>query len=552
MIISKENQTKIMAMAADVNYYGKRLGTKKNEIAENIAFEIYGTRSKSAVIREYLDANVPVKAAPPKQPKEKAVCNLPVESGRISSTVNDWPVLAGKRFIITSAQNNTPAHTNFLESLKRYADYSDAKLLISKFLYNKNGFQNGEGEKGIKFNEALVPFLQEENVFLNNRSFAFMAEINTLPTAVLPLSGLAETIGNFSAAIGHAQITSEAVPALKGSEVRRLYSTGTVTQRNYIQQRAGQKAEGLHCYGALIVEFDEDGVYFVRQLQTMDDSGVFFDLNIKVSPQGCEDAYNHVAALQYGDIHAEKIDDECAAASWQGRDSLLDILRPRYQLIHDVHDFTSRNHHNRASGVFLAKQYSAGRDKVIDDLRDTGKILSDMQRDYSQTIVVESNHDLALGRWLDDAKVNVGQDPANAHLYYALNAALYKAIEDGDDTFNVLDYALRTFGGYDYSAIFLDTDQTFNVAGVEMGMHGHNGVNGSRGAPKQFKKLGVPINTGHTHSPTIYGGVYTAGVTGSLDMGYNIGAGSWCHTHIITYANGQRTLIDFKNGKFFA
>ena len=58
------------------------------------------------------------------------------------------------------------------------------------------------------------------------------------------------------------------------------------------------------------------------------------------------------------------------------------------------------------------------------------------------------------------------------------------------------------------------------------------------------------MNTGHTHTPSIYGGVYTAGVAGSLDMGYNVGASSWTQTHLITYANGQRTLIDFKNGKF--
>ena len=81
------------------------------------------------------------------------------------------------------------------------------------------------------------------------------------------------------------------------------------------------------------------------------------------------------------------------------------------------------------------------------------------------------------------------------------------------------------------------------IAGVQMGSHGHNGANGSKGSPKQFSALGVPINTGHTHSPSIYGSCYTAGVRASLDMGYNVGASSWAVADTITYANGQRQIL---------
>ncbi len=92
--------------------------------------------------------------------------------------------------------------------------------------------------------------------------------------------------------------------------------------------------------------------------------------------------------------------------------------------------------------------------------------------------------------------------------------------------------ALRKVAGCEFNAIFLTTDQSFKIAGIECGVHGHNGINGSRGNPKQFKKLGK-LNTGHTHTASIYGGVYTAGVT-VVYMGYNVGASSWTQTHIIT------------------
>lgn len=559
MKLSSENITKIVALAADLNYYGKRLRTAKAAVAEQISKELFDTGSRSADVMEYLDNNIPAK--PEKVAREAKQRNVkedsrPVASGALNSAVDNWKVLPGKRFILTSIQNNTFPHANFLASLKSAANDLDAKILVSKFIYNKNGFQNGEGGKELIYDPAFSEYIQTENVFLHSResAFAFMAEINVIPTADYPLSGFAETATAFNLkglAIGHAKITAESVPALKGEVVRRMYSTGTATLKNYIQQKAGQKAEALHNYGALLVEFDDDGEFFVRQLETMDSSGEFYDLNTLYSPSGSTEVSGHVLALQYGDIHAEKLDDDCAAASWQSTTSLLDILRPKYQIVHDVHDFTSRNHHNRNSGVFLARQYAAGRDKVLDDLIDTGRVLEQMERDFSETVIVESNHDLALSRWLDDKNANITYDPANAVLFHSLNAALYTAIQDGDDSFNVLDYALRQFAGCDFSARFLKTDESFRLAGVEMGCHGHNGINGSKGSPKQFKKLGA-LNTGHTHTASIYGGVYTAGVSGSLDMGYNIGASSWTQTHIVTYENGQRTLIDFKNGKFFA
>lgn len=559
MNFSAEKQAAFLKTAKDNNFWGKRLRSKKLELCDALSKEHYETAKHSSVICDWLEENKPVVNKVTRNPatgKTLKVDNRPEQAGELSSAINNWPVKSGNRFILTSIQNNTFPHKNFLASLEKFAANMGAELLISKYSYNKSGFQNGGGNNELKYDAAFKDYICDENVFLHSREsgFAFMAEINVLPTAMFPLSGFSETVtayGLQGIAIGHAKISAESVPALKGDVVRRLYSTGTATLKNYIQQKAGQKAEALHNYGALLVEFDENGVFYVRQLETMDESGMFYDLDMQATPSGVHQVSGHILGLQYGDIHAEKLDDSCALASFgKDCDSLVDFLRPKYQFIHDVHDFTSRNHHNRASGVFLAKQYAAGRDKVLDDLRDTGDVLESIDREFSQTVVVESNHDLALSRWLDDPKANIKDDPANAALYHRLNAAIYSAIEDGDDRFNVLDYALREIAGCDFAAMFLVTDESFKIAGVECGVHGHNGINGSRGNPKQFMKLGR-LNTGHTHTASIFGGVYTAGVTGSLDMGYNIGASSWSQTHIITYANGQRTLIDFKAGEFF-
>ena len=52
------------------------------------------------------------------------------------------------------------------------------------------------------------------------------------------------------------------------------------------------------------------------------------------------------------------------------------------------------------------------------------------------------------------------------------------------------------------------------------------------------------MNTGHTHTPSICGKVYTAGVSVSSRMDYTIGAAENNRVaHIVTYCNGQRSII---------
>lgn len=99
---------------------------------------------------------------------------------------------------------------------------------------------------------------------------------------------------------------------------------------------------------------------------------------------------------------------------------------------------------------------------------------------------------------------------------------------------------------------FLRTDESFVVKGIECGQHGHNGAGGSRGNIQQFRRQGVKFNIGHSHAAGIKDGVYQAGVSGKLDMGYNVGGSAWSHSHIITYQNGKRAIITLKNGKWRA
>ena len=461
----------------------------------------------------------------------------PIATGNIQ---DKKPVkTTGRRFVITSAQNNTNIHTKFLRSLKNYCSHNKAKLLIGKYVYNKNGFQNGQvGDDEIYFDDQLDKYLTNELISLTD-DLVFCGNVNILPTAKYPLSGFENYQNRSSCIFPTSKLALESIATMKIDPVKFLYGTGSITLKNYIQKKAGQVGESMHSYGALIVEIDIKNNWYVRQIET-DDSGSFYDLNKFYS--GDQVLKTDISAITFGDFHSEKMDyqqlDIC--------NQMVKYLKPKDIFIHDLFDMSTRNHHNKQSGHFLYKMDQLD-NSVFNDLEITAKVLQTFTKDVNIHIV-ESNHDQALEKWLDDPSYNYRTDPQNAKIFLELQLEKYNKILDND--FIILEHALNKFA--DFEAVnFLKVDQSLKIHDVEMGIHGHIGMNGSRGNPRQFQKLNMKMNTGHTHNASIYGNVYTSGVTGSLDMGYNKGASSWSHSHTLLYKNGFRSIITTKNNTFF-
>src|SRR5258708_18183981 len=114
--------------------------------------------------------------------------------------------------------------------------------------------------------------------------------------------------------------------------VKLNYTTGTVTQRNYIQKREGVIAEFHHIYGALLVEVNSDGNWWVRQLNQDEGTGTLQDLNILVKDGKIVAKDACVEAITYGDLHGVFADPEVVEASLKMRDTLA----PGYQFLHDI------------------------------------------------------------------------------------------------------------------------------------------------------------------------------------------------------------------------
>jgi hypothetical protein len=466
-----------------------------------------------------------------------------------------------KRYILTSAQNNTHVHGPVWNSLLALAKHYDAQIMVGTFTYNQNAFGKLSVKRGkekrtgpeLWYDQQITPFIVDERHLLAN-NLHWCGEMNILPTAVRPLTGFESYTGRSSAIFPQVKFAMESIATGRKENTKFNYTTGTVTQRNYIQKKEGLKAEFHHCYGAVIVEVDSDGNWWLRQLNSTDD-GTIYDLDVVVE-NGVVYENDHVEAITWGDSHALMLLDESVNRCSQ---LMLDDLRPRYQFLHDIMAGSVTNHWTKKSFHKRFRNYirSNGWNDLRKEFDACNEHIRKMYRDYCKTYIVDANHDRPwVERWLDSR--DGLEDPKNAVIWLKLNAAMYEAMEAEPfkRDFNVVECACRIRGLENYVATFLREDQSFLItpSKIECGMHGSLGPNGARGNPSNLSKMGRKMNVGHLHKSGIHDGLYVAGVSCDFksDVWYTRGPSSWSHSHIVTYPNGKRTIITVWRGKYRA
>lgn len=487
-----------------------------------------------------------IKAKPKKEPKEDL---RPLVAGTLDSEEKNREVLQGTCFIVTSCQNNTLPNMQFLELLEKFAEHKNAQLVIMPFLYAKNKFQNGQGNKeSTYFDDRLKPYMLDKNVWLGSDKKVFLANVNILPTVKNPIGGFEQLRGSAETLIlPHATVQHKCIATLgsqNGKTVPMIFTTGAVTQKNYIQQKAGQVAETRHDFCALIVEIDEHGQHWTRHLHLGSD-GTIYDLNDRVSVSGIDSRADNVTSINYGDSHAEKGNANLQFAQIGNHDkSALNYLMPSYQFFNDTLDFTTLNHHNRENYKHLYNNFLNGY-SVEGDLQKVHDLMLLANRDFSQSVLVRSNHDDSLCRWLACTKYNPRMDAKNAKIYYKLQLLTLENMEQGKNDFSLKLWRDSVNCAVLNRVLMLDIDSSFLLHGVEHGLHGHGGANGARGSNKSYSD--ILATTGHTHSTNIQNGQFVAGVSAVLNQGYNSqGASSWVHGDVILYANGTRTILHYK------
>lgn len=468
-----------------------------------------------------------------------------------------------KRYIITSAQNNTRVNKRLWASLLALADHYDAQVLVGTYTYNQNAYGSMAVKQGkwkptetkLWYDSCLLEYISDDRLELAP-GLVWCGEMNILPTAVDPLQGMETYTNRKSSIFPHAKQEMRSVATMLDEGAKLMYTTGTVTEKNYIQKREGIRAEEEHRYGALVVEVNHDGNWWVRQIGMGSKETVLQDLDVAIV-DGEVEKDKTVEAITWGDLHATWAEPWVLEQSWE----MLDVLRPPFQFVHDVLEGVSINRHVIKNGPdphYAFNRWLRGLHRVDAELSKSAEVLNMYCRPWSKVVVPDSNHD---GWWLKSwlSKYDYRWDPANAELFLDLQKWMYaetRFLTDKGESHkeaNLTRYALQRFGA-NLGIQFLLPDESFKICGgkIECGMHGHLGPDGKRGNPGTLKKIGRKANIGHVHSAGIYRGLYVAGVSAKLKWSYNYGPSSWTHSHIVTYPSGQRAIVTMYAGKWRA
>ena len=493
----------------------------------------------------------------------------PIEAApqtRLSDTPRVAPITdyRGKAFLLTGAQNDAELHQPFWRNLKAYAAAIDAEIVVGPWTYETSWF-NENDPAARSYAAEIAPHLCYGQLEIGS-DFIFAGEINILPTANSPLSGLKSYSRGRWGVFPHSKVALESLPSTDPSvQARQIMTTGAVTKPCVIPRLAGEKSLFHHCIGATLVEFDLEGRVFCHQINA-EDSGRFQHFDAVVDKGRV--TYGHrVETIVFADIHTDKAGTKNAVSSFgydpitrgvfQG--SLMDHLRPRKVFVHDLHDHAWGSHHRVGDIGFSYQAAVRGRTSVKAEIERDADLLIGLKRPWSSVVVVESNHDLALERYVKEGRhrgdgINAlyGTELEVAYLRHKQAEGLALEAHRKPKRWSMLEHAIREMKGKAVAHVEWAYDgESYVVGAVEHGHHGFRGVNGAKGSPTAFAGLAEKMSGADGHGPVIKDGFYRAGSL-ELQHGYNRGPSTWAVTHIIQYPSGKRTLVTLQEGRWRA
>lgn len=451
-----------------------------------------------------------------------------------------------KVYLITAAQNATPIHKGFWQSLKNAASFYGAEMVVIPGRYKNPTSQwtqkNVEHEW---WDEAVLPYLCKGRVKLNDR-LMILGDVKIEWAARTPLASMDTLTKDMSGIVGHGNRALRSIATPQHKHPKLMITTGACTLPNYTDTKRGAIGAFNHSYGALIVEIDGD-VFYVRELNA-DRRGAFIDLDMEFTPEEIKPA-GRALSISMGDVHQRFILPEVVEATFTAKRSIVNLLRPQHLIWHDLLDFHTRNHHHKDDWITGYGKWKGGKESVRTEVEEAIRFVNSKTPKDCKSVIISSNHDRALARWLKEADFK--KDPVNLDFYLeiatetARSARMSGGGVEYDDPF--ITYAQKLAAK---NVQFLKRGRSFILANVEYGLHGDQGPNGSKGTTKNLSTIGVKVTKGHNHTAEIVDGCYSAGKsTGMLEYEEG-GPSAHSNSHIVQYANGKRTILFIVNGKY--
>lgn len=449
---------------------------------------------------------------------------------------NTAQLVPSKVYLITSAVNDTKVSGRAWATLMGMAKHKSAQICVIPLRY-KNPTSQREAAKadGYTWDKRVLPYLVDGRAKLAPE-LQLLADIKTQPTAQDPLAHLDTITGTDWGIVGHTKVALRSIATRGHERAKVMMTTGAITVPVYSDTTAGIKGAFHHSMGCIVVEVTAAGFHcrhigFAKDGSAIDLDTLYSGDTVKPAPRP--------ASLTLGDTHAEIMDPVCADVT----DRIIDRLRPKAVVHHDVLNFGSQSHHNDYFERF--RRRIAGKDDVLEELRVTCAVIDRFGRHDSQTVIVSSNHNDHFRKWLESHYNAL--DVGNAIIYHKAKLGMLEAIKDTGQEVGPFEFVARDM--LKRPALFLRPGDSHMAGGVEHAYHGDRGSGGSKGSAKALSRISAKTNIGHGHGANIVDGCYQAGTMSKLHGGYQDGAPSgWSHSHILTYANGKRAILFIHNG----
>lgn len=445
-------------------------------------------------------------------------------------------IASHKRFFVTTAVTGCKVDDKFLDSIKAYCNSQNAKLLVL-LSSDPAGIAGFSVDKKLA-NETII----FEEVSLNSN--IFLSTIKTSAKQIDPITNLqriGQREGTFVFASPKQRLKMVAVANTKLPHA--LMTTGAITQPNYktdsyMSERTAVLAHHDHIMGGLIIEIENNEIYYYRQVQANKD-GSFVDLGVKYKPNGQTEVYNP-KVLVMGDLHSGETDPSVMKCTFE----MIKQFQPQAVVLHDAFNGLSINHHEEGNQIMKAIRASQNQLSLENEFKGLATDIDSLAEEVDEIIITKGNHDEFLSKHYL-AKGKYVEDPQNHRISLDLAAAMI----DGHDP---LKFGVEQFGKLKNKSKvkWLQRDDDYKVSGIQLGSHGDKGSNGSKGSLASMENAYNNSVTGHSHQPAILRGAWSVGTSTYLKLSYNEGPSSWLNTHCLVYENGARQLINIVNAKW--
>lgn len=440
------------------------------------------------------------------------------------------------KFVVTTAVTGMKVHDKFYKNLLYYCKVNNAKLLIIP--------TSDPASKGFNLDSSLA---NETIVFgeIELNSNLVISNIKTSAKQINPLTGL-RRVGRRerSVIVASPKQFLEHVAISNSDGSHALMTTGAITTPQYLDTdiymslRTAYLADIDHKMGAIIVELQDDSRFHFRRIEAEYGTGYFVDLGTYY--QRTKHTVVAPEALVLGDIHVGEGEESTDIAT----NKLISDLKPKRVFLHDLFNGHSCNPHSTFNHLLNAKksytELSVEQELIM--VKDWLELMKKTHPYVKEWVVVRSNHDLFIERWLDSGAYV--QDPINSRIGHELAIKCLNGEQ-------ALKAGLEIVGANLKSITFLGINDSYKIKGIEHGAHGHLGSSGARNPSNAGLETAYGAGTfGHSHSAGILRDIVRVGHNTKPRHGYNNGSSAWTVSHSPTYHNGSRQLINIIDGKW--